>query len=273
MTGPIVEITRMSTLMERLITHCTEEGQLHASTLEKLLTEDQISTSQHNTENGSSLIIHTSEGRHISAQTPSQARFFEETEKKDLVFVVGPSGTGKTFLAVAIALRALRRKRVNKIIITRPAVEAGESLGFLPGDLKEKMEPYLQPIYDSLREILSKEKLAFFLEKGVIDIVPLAYMRGRTLPHAFVLIDEAQNATATQLKMLLTRIGHHSRMIVTGDLSQIDLPTHKPSGLQEAITRLQKLEGIGYAQLAEEDIMRHPLVKQIILAYGSSDTK
>jgi phosphate starvation-inducible PhoH-like protein len=184
------------------------------------------------------------------------------------VFALGPAGTGKTYISVALAVRALKNKQVKKIIITRPAVEAGENLGFLPGDLKEKIDPYLRPIYDALHDMVSFEKLKFYMEREVIEIAPLAYMRGRTLDNAFILLDEAQNTTPMQMKMFLTRMGPESKMIVTGDTSQIDLPPHQRSGLIESVRILSEIKGIGFVELNERDVVRHKLVRDIIAAYN-----
>jgi phosphate starvation-inducible PhoH-like protein len=186
----------------------------------------------------------------------------------DLVFALGPAGTGKTYISVALAVRALKNKSVRKIIITRPAVEAGENLGFLPGDLKEKIDPYLRPIYDALNDMIPFEKLGYYMEREIIEIAPLAYMRGRTLNNAFILLDEAQNTTPMQMKMFLTRMGPESKMIVTGDTSQVDLPVKQSSGLKQATRILQDVKGIGFVELNEKDVVRHRLVRDIIGAYG-----
>jgi phosphate starvation-inducible PhoH-like protein len=188
-------------------------------------------------------------------------------ENNDIIFAIGPAGTGKTYTAVALAVRALKNKAVRKIILTRPAVEAGESLGFLPGDLKEKIDPYLRPLYDALDDMIPADKLSYFMTNRVIEIAPLAYMRGRTLDNSFIILDEAQNATDLQLKMFLTRIGASAKAIITGDLTQIDLPKNQKSGLEKATRILRHIDGIGYVQLDEEDVVRHRLVKAIIRAY------
>ncbi|MEZ4932234.1 MAG: PhoH family protein [Saprospiraceae bacterium] len=189
------------------------------------------------------------------------------SEANDVVFAIGPAGTGKTYTAVALAVRALKHKMVKKIILTRPAVEAGESLGFLPGDLKEKIDPYLRPLYDALDDMIPAEKLKHFMETRVIEIAPLAYMRGRTLDNAFIILDEAQNTTSLQIKMFLTRLGPSAKAIITGDLSQVDLPRNVTSGLRKAIHILRDIEGIGVIQLSAEDVVRHRLVKEVIRAY------
>ncbi len=214
------------------------------------------------------LILHGQGGRLISARTKNQQELVKKVEKRDLVFAVGPAGTGKTYTAVALAVRALKNKEVKRIILCRPAVEAGESLGFLPGDLKEKIDPYLRPLYDALLDMIPYEKYKSYLESGVIEVAPMAFMRGRTLNNCFVILDEAQNATETQLKMFLTRMGPVAKVVVTGDLSQIDLPARQRSGLQSAITILKNIDGIGIVRLNENDVVRHPLVKKIIKAYN-----
>ncbi len=190
-----------------------------------------------------------------------------EAEKNDIVFAIGPAGTGKTYTAVALAVRALKNKQVKKIIFTRPAVEAGENLGFLPGDLKEKIDPYLRPLYDALDDMIPADKLGYYMSTRTIEIAPLAYMRGRTLDNAFIILDEAQNATDLQFKMFLTRIGATAKAIITGDLTQVDLPRNQRSGLQTAVRILQNIEGIAHIELDEEDVVRHRLVKQILRAY------
>ncbi|MCL4111365.1 UNVERIFIED_CONTAM: hypothetical protein GTU68_023218 [Idotea baltica] len=195
------------------------------------------------------------------------------SEENDIVFAIGPAGTGKTFTAVALAVRALKNKTIRKIILTRPAVEAGESLGFLPGDLKDKIDPYLRPLYDALDEMIPSDKLKYFFDNRVIEIAPLAYMRGRTLNNAFIILDEAQNATELQLKMFLTRIGPTAQCIITGDMSQVDLPRYHKSGLRKSIKILDNIEGIGILKLTAEDVMRHKLVKEIIKAFDVSDAE
>ena len=212
-------------------------------------------------------ILHGRGGKQIKARTVNQQRLIQAAEKNDVVFAVGPAGTGKTYTAVALAVRALKNRQVKKIILTRPAVEAGESLGFLPGDLKEKIDPYLRPLYDSLDDMLPGEKLDHFMQTRVIEIAPLAFMRGRTLDNAFIILDEAQNCTTMQIKMFLTRLGPSAQCIITGDLSQVDLPYHQKSGLRKAIDILGGLEGIETVYLTADDVVRHRLVKAIIKAY------
>jgi phosphate starvation-inducible PhoH-like protein len=203
----------------------------------------------------------------IKPKTENQKKLVKSARVNDLVFAVGPAGTGKTYMAVAMAVRALKNKEVRRIIITRPAVEAGESLGFLPGDLKEKIDPYLRPIYDALDDMIPADKQKYYYENRVIEVAPLAYMRGRTLHNAFILLDEAQNTTSMQMKMFLTRMGNNSKMIITGDRSQIDLPGQQKSGLVDAIEKLSNISGIGIVELTAKDVMRHKLVAQIINAY------
>lgn len=217
------------------------------------------------------VILHGPSGRIIKAKTPNQYKLIESSIDNDMVFAIGPAGTGKTYTAVALAVRALKNREVRRIILTRPAVEAGENLGFLPGDLKEKLDPYLAPLYDALRDMIPKEKLEFYLENKTIEIAPLAFMRGRTLDDAFVILDESQNTTTSQMKMFLTRMGESARFVITGDTSQIDLPKHQKSGLKEAISYLSDVKGIGFVYLDGRDVIRHPLVKQIIKAYEQKD--
>ncbi len=214
------------------------------------------------------ILVYGNSGLIIKARTENQRKIVESISKNDMVFAIGPAGTGKTYTAVALAVRALKNREVKKIILTRPAVEAGENLGFLPGDLKEKLDPYLQPLYDALDDMIAPEKLAYYLENRIIQIAPLAFMRGRTLDHAFVILDEAQNATEGQLKMFLTRMGSSAKFIITGDITQIDLPKHQPSGLPQAIKLLKNIEGIDFIELNGNDIIRHKLVKKIIEKYG-----
>ncbi|HEY0299504.1 MAG TPA: PhoH family protein [Arachidicoccus sp.] len=212
-------------------------------------------------------------GKTIRARTANQKAMVVAADKNDIVFAIGPAGTGKTYTAVAIAVRALKNKLVKKIILTRPAVEAGESLGFLPGDLKEKIDPYLRPLYDALDDMIPADKLGYYMSTRIIEIAPLAYMRGRTLDNAFIILDESQNANDLQLKMFLTRIGANAKAIITGDPTQIDLPKNQRSGLWKAVSILRNIDGISHIELNEEDVVRHRLVKQIIRAYNSADEK
>ena len=219
------------------------------------------------------IIVKGVNGKVIKAKTTNLKKLVKEVDKKDMVFAIGPAGTGKTYTSVALAARALRNKEVKRIILTRPAVEAGESLGFLPGDLKEKLDPYLQPLYDALRDMIPHEKLEGFIEKKVIEVAPLAFMRGRTLDEAFVILDEAQNTTHSQMKMFLTRMGMNAKFIITGDPSQVDLPLKQKSGLREAMRILKNVNEIGFVHLTEEDVVRHPVVRKIINAYGNEEKR
>lgn len=219
------------------------------------------------------IIVKGVNGKIIKAKTTNLKKLVKESEKKDMIFAIGPAGTGKTYTSVALAVRALRDKQVKRIVLTRPAVEAGESLGFLPGDLKDKLDPYLQPLYDALRDMIPHEKLEGFIEKKVIEVAPLAFMRGRTLDDAFVILDEAQNTTHAQMKMFLTRMGMNAKFIITGDPTQIDLPPKQHSGLKEAMRILKEVSEIGFVYLTEEDVVRHPVVKKIILAYNEEDKR
>lgn len=214
-------------------------------------------------------LFRSNRGREIRPKTAGQRAFVESIERNTLTFGIGPAGTGKTFLAVVMAVRALRSREVARVVLSRPAVEAGEKLGFLPGDLKEKVDPYLRPLYDSLRELLEDAVVDRYLERSVIEVAPLAYMRGRTLSDAFVILDEAQNATREQLKMFLTRLGSGSRMVVNGDITQIDLPSGATSGLLDAPRRFEDVDDIGIVRLNETDVVRHPLVSKIIRAYAN----
>ncbi len=213
------------------------------------------------------ILVHGRNGLLIKARTPNQKRLVSACEENDLVFAIGPAGTGKTYTAVALAVRALKNKQIRRIILTRPAVEAGENLGFLPGDLRDKLDPYLQPLYDALRDMIPQQKLLSYWESNTIEIAPLAFMRGRTLDHAFVILDEAQNATSSQLKMFLTRMGRNAKFIVTGDVTQIDLPKNQTSGLTQAVRILNGISGISIIQLDKSDVIRHKLVTKIIHAY------
>jgi phosphate starvation-inducible PhoH-like protein len=219
------------------------------------------------TESSAGVLVHGVNGKLIKAQTANQRKLVETMGINDMVFAVGPAGTGKTYTGVALAVKALKEKQVKRIILTRPAVEAGENLGFLPGDLKEKLDPYMQPLYDALRDMIPYEKLASYIEKDVIQIAPLAFMRGRTLDNAFVILDEAQNTTHAQMKMFLTRMGKNAKFMITGDPGQIDLPRRVISGLKEALLVLKDVEGVGMIYLDDNDVIRHRLVKKVISAY------
>lgn len=235
------------------------------------LTEDIILDIIHGEEpahfHHDNLILHGVNGKSIVARTANQQKMLMDFDKKDLLFAVGPAGSGKTYVAIALAVSALKNKRVKKIILSRPAVEAGEKLGFLPGDMKEKIDPYLQPLYDALQDMIPAAKLAEYMEKGVIQIAPLAFMRGRTLSEAVVILDEAQNTTVPQIKMFLTRLGLGGKMIVTGDLTQVDLPPSQKSGLRDALEKLSDIRELSVVHFSQKDIVRHPLVQKIVDAY------
>jgi phosphate starvation-inducible PhoH-like protein len=219
------------------------------------------------------ILVHGVGGRLIKAQTPNQQKMVDYIQKNDMIFAIGPAGTGKTYTAVALAVKALKEKEVRRIILTRPAVESGENLGFLPGDIKEKLDPYMQPLYDALRDMIPHEKLESYIEKGTIQIAPLAFMRGRTLDEAFVILDEAQNTTHSQMKMFLTRMGKKAKFIINGDPEQIDLPRKQVSGLIESLRILKNVKGIKVVTLDESDVIRHRLVKEIISAYKTFENK
>lgn len=255
-------------LMVRLL---REYNELPVQMVEDLLGGNNPFESRLGEGDDNPIILHGREGKPIRAKTKNQKKLIRACESNDIVFAVGPAGTGKTYTAVALAVRALKNKLVKKIILTRPAVEAGESLGFLPGDLKEKIDPYLRPLYDALDDMIPADKLQFLMTNRVIEIAPLAFMRGRTLDQAFIILDEAQNCSTMQLKMFLTRLGPSAKCIITGDLSQIDLPFHQKSGLRRSIDLLAHLDGIAAINLTADDVVRHRLVREIILAYEKSD--
>lgn len=224
-------------------------------------------------DDGSETIVHGNGGTKIKARTVNQKKLVQAVNTHDMVFAVGPAGTGKTYTAVALAVRALKAKEVKRIVLTRPAVEAGENLGFLPGDLKEKLDPYLMPLYDALRDMIPAEKLGDMIEFGIIEIAPLAFMRGRTLDKAFVILDEAQNTTSMQMKMFLTRMGMTAKFVITGDMSQVDLPHRQRSGLSYALDVLKDVEGIGVVRLGQSDVIRHSLVKRIVAAFDVAEAE
>ena len=256
--------------MDRLIMHYGKYNSLNESTVEKILTsssEDNFGLDEAEIET----ILHGVGGKIIKARTVNQSRLVESITTNDLVFAVGPAGTGKTYTGVAMAVKALKNKDDKRIELTRPAVEAGENLGFLPGDLKEKLDPYMQPLYDALRDMIPAEKLASYIEKGTIQIAPMAFMRGRTLDDAFVILDEAQNTTHNQMKMFLTRMGKNTKFVITGDPGQIDLPRRVISGLKEALLILSDVKGIDVIQLDGRDVIRHQLVKKVINAYKKTE--
>ncbi len=261
---------------EMMVRYLREHQELPVQTVEDLLGGEnpfEVRIPVNGDGSNGNTILFGRDGKPIKAKTRNQKRMVEIVDTNDIVFALGPAGTGKTYTAVALAVRALKNKLVKKIVLTRPAVEAGESLGFLPGDLKEKVDPYLRPLYDALDDMLPMDKLNFFMENRVIEIAPLAFMRGRTLDHAFIILDEAQNATPLQLKMFLTRLGPSAKCVITGDMSQIDLPHNQKSGLRQAIDILDGVDGIATIHLNTEDVVRHRLVKDIIKAYDKIEAE
>lgn len=272
-TGMKKRTQEAKSMLEQMIRILKSQKELKASTIKDMIEGSDPFEHKLITNSPGNTIVHGRGGKPIKAKTRNQKKLVESSERNDVVFAIGPAGTGKTYTAVALAVRALKNKMVKKIILTRPAVEAGESLGFLPGDLKEKVDPYLRPLYDALDDMLPLEKLNHFMANRVIEIAPLAFMRGRTLDNSFIILDEAQNATLPQIKMFLTRLGPSAKCIITGDLSQIDLPYHGHSGLQKAIKMLDHVEGIGSIHLTSEDVVRHRLVKQIIKAFDKYEAR
>lgn len=264
--GTAPQILKINDILNSLLNHYNKFGKVTHENVVSYINEEQ-----HTAHAGADdVLVFGTRGFKIAPKTKNQKELVKSVEKNDLVFALGPAGTGKTYISVALAVRALKNKDVKKIIITRPAVEAGENLGFLPGDLKEKIDPYLRPIYDALNDMIPSEKLRYYRENGVIEIAPLAYMRGRTLNNAYILLDEAQNTTPMQLKMFMTRMGPESKVIITGDRSQIDLPRRQKSGLIDALEVLKGVKGIGFVELDERDVVRHKLVKDIIKAYNAA---
>ena len=261
-------IAQFETLLEVLIPHFHKFNRLTESNIDRLIMED------HNVvlELDDDVIVHGTHGKLVKARTSNQRKLVDLSYDKDMVFAIGPAGTGKTYTAVALAVRALKNKEVKRIILTRPAVEAGENLGFLPGDMKDKLDPYMQPLYDALNDMIPSEKLKAFIEERVIQIAPLAFMRGRTLDNAFVILDEAQNTTVQQMKMFLTRMGRSAKFVVTGDMTQIDLPNRQKSGLSHSLDLLKDLPEIGMVYLDQKDVIRHKLVMRIIQAYKQEQT-
>lgn len=260
------EIRHFEKKLALLIDYYHKHGLLTDKVIDRLLgpTGDQLIET---TETQNDIILFGNNGLVVKAKTENQRRMVAAIDKKDMMFAIGPAGTGKTYTAVALAVRALKNKEVKRIILTRPAVEAGENLGFLPGDMKEKLDPYMQPLYDALSDMIPADKLEQNIENRVIQIAPLAFMRGRTLDNAFVILDEAQNTTESQMKMFLTRMGNNAKFIVTGDITQIDLPAKQPSGLLQAIRLLKKVDGIDFIELDSRDVIRHRLVSAIIQSY------
>ncbi len=264
-SGPETETERFARRMEGLVAYYLKYGHVSSEVIDQSFAGRSTDGPEIGSEQD--VIVYGNNGTVVRARTVNQQRLVQLYDKDDLLFAVGPAGSGKTYTAIALAVRALKERQVRRIILTRPAVEAGEKLGFLPGDLKEKLDPYLQPLYDALNDMIPPAKLAKYIEEGTVQIAPLAYMRGRTLDNAFVILDEAQNTTLPQIKMFLTRMGRNARFIVTGDVTQIDLPKKTDSGLVRAMEYLHDVEGIGIVEFDKRDIVRHRLVKQIVEAF------
>ena len=269
--GDRVDLGRFEEVMRMVVWHVDRYNSLSIDDIERLVKSDEQSIMRDAGKDD--VLVHGPGGHRVMARTPNQHKLVESIKENDMVFAVGPAGTGKTYTAVAMAVRALKDKRVKKIILTRPAVEAGENLGFLPGDLKEKLDPYLQPLYDALTDMLPYDKVAEHMEKGVIEVAPLAFMRGRTLDKAFVILDEAQNSSIPQMKMFLTRMGRDAKFVITGDASQVDLPNKQKSGLAHALNLLEKIDGIDTIRLKGVDVMRHRLVRSIVTAFENKEGK
>jgi phosphate starvation-inducible protein PhoH and related proteins len=268
LSGAPEQVENAKEKIDLLLQYLERNGSLTENYFNQILGGDDAETVDHFVDrNPNDILVFGPNGKTVRARTVNQKKLVTASERNDIVFAIGPAGTGKTYTAVAMAVRALKNKMVKKIILTRPAVEAGENLGFLPGDLKEKIDPYLRPLYDALDDMIPADKLGYYMTTRTIEIAPLAYMRGRTLDNAYIILDEAQNATELQLKMFLTRIGPSAKAIITGDLTQIDLPKNQKSGLAKALYILKGIDGISHIELDEEDVVRHRLVKAIIKAY------
>lgn len=270
--GDQEQLSEFDGRIQVLLEHFAQHNKVNVHDMDRVL-DNTVDTHNTSSPRASEILVHGLGGKIIKAQTPNQLKLVDLCFNNDLVFAIGPAGTGKTYMGVAMAVRALKDKQVKRIIITRPAVEAGENLGFLPGDLKEKLDPYMQPIYDALRDMLPAEKLAQYIENSTIQIAPLAFMRGRTLDNAYVILDEAQNTTHAQMKMFLTRMGVNAKFFITGDPGQIDLPRSVTSGLKEALLILKDVEGVGMMYLDDKDVMRHRLVKRVIAAYRAIENR
>ncbi len=268
LSGSPEQIAPAREKIELLVQYLERNGHMSENYFEQVLGGDDAETIDNfKDRNPNDVLVFGPNGKTVRARTANQKKMVQQIDHNDIVFAIGPAGTGKTYTAVALAVRALKNKQVKKIILTRPAVEAGENLGFLPGDLKEKIDPYLRPLYDALDDMIPADKLGYYMSTRTIEIAPLAYMRGRTLDNAFIILDEAQNATDLQLKMFLTRIGSSAKAIITGDVTQVDLPRNQRSGLHTAVRILKNVDGIGHIELDEEDVVRHKLVKAILRAY------
>lgn len=268
LSGAPEQVENAKEKIDLIVQYLERNGHMSENYFEQILGGDDAEVVDNFVErNPNEILVFGPNGKTVRARTANQKRMVSSSDKNDIVFAIGPAGTGKTYTAVALAVRALKNKMVKKIILTRPAVEAGESLGFLPGDLKEKIDPYLRPLYDALDDMIPADKLGYYMTTRTIEIAPLAYMRGRTLDNAYIILDEAQNATDLQLKMFLTRIGANAKAIITGDMTQVDLPKNQRSGLEKAVRILKNVDGIAHIELDEEDVVRHRLVKAIIKAY------
>ncbi|MCC6185716.1 MAG: PhoH family protein [Chitinophagaceae bacterium] len=266
-SGKPEEVENASVKINQIISYLERNGHISENYFARILGDDELGELSAEELSSNDVLVFGPNGKVVRAKTPNQKLLATTSDKNDITFAIGPAGTGKTYTAVALAVRALKNKAVRKIILTRPAVEAGENLGFLPGDLKEKIDPYLRPLYDALEDMIPVDKLNYYMTNRVIEVAPLAYMRGRTLDNAFIILDEAQNTSDLQLKMFLTRIGANAKAVITGDITQIDLPKNMKSGLAKAERILSNIDGIGFIKLDESDVVRHRLVKQIIKAY------
>ncbi len=269
--GPTQELSLARDMVEVLLDELAQRGSISQQRFTELLLASAGGEGVANYENDEDFVLHGTRGTVIRAKTAGQREILKAASENDIVFALGPAGTGKTYMGVALAVRALKEKEIKKIFLVRPAVEAGETLGFLPGDLKEKVDPYLRPLYDALEDMIHFDKLKAYLEKNIIEIAPLAYMRGRTLSNCYVILDEAQNATEMQFRMFLTRLGKGGKIIITGDDSQIDLPRNQRSGLLQAKRILKDVPGIGFVRMKPSDVVRHKLVREIIAAYKKED--
>jgi len=268
--GDEVEMCAFEENVERMRQHCIQYNSLNEEAILSIVKGETPNGGVHG---DASAIVYSVTGKPIGARSDNQRLLVEAYEQNDMIFTVGPAGSGKTYVSIALAVRALKNKEIRKIILSRPAVEAGEKLGFLPGDMKEKIDPYLQPLYDALQDMIPAQKLTEYMEQNVIQIAPLAFMRGRTLNDAVVILDEAQNTTTQQMKMFLTRMGQNTKMIITGDMTQIDLPRAVRSGLKEALIVLKDVKGISFVEMSEKDIVRHKLVTRIVNAYDDYDRR
>jgi len=266
LSGQAEQVNSVASKLQLIISYLEKNGHISDAYFSRIIGEDDL-LEDHAEPINNDVLVFGPNGKTIRAKTANQKLMVQSIDKNDILFAIGPAGSGKTYTAVALAVRALKNKSIKKIILTRPAVEAGESLGFLPGDLKEKIDPYLRPLYDALDDMIPSDKLNYFMQNRIIEIAPLAYMRGRTLDHSFIILDEAQNTTDLQLKMFLTRIGANAKAIITGDLTQVDLPKNQKSGLMKSTRILKNIDGIAHIELDEQDVVRHRLVKKIIKAY------